>query len=241
MPSRDRSRLLGRFLEELSISLDIQQTIKKLDIAEEEARAMLRGLIPPEKKAAALGDLFGGGAEAGAARKGKAKGAEEAVKETRGPTKAGEAAHPAKAAHHAQKAAGRKGAYTINVDGASRGNPGEAGAGALIKDPEGRVLKKLKKYLGIATNNMAEYQALVMALEAARSLKLESIRVLADSELMVKQINGVYRVKSHDLRPLYERAVALLKGFRDSRVAHVYREENAAADSLANEAIDGSR
>ncbi|MFQ5735342.1 MAG: ribonuclease HI family protein, partial [Thermodesulfobacteriota bacterium] len=152
-----------------------------------------------------------------------------------------------KGAGHGAKPAGQRGVRhsgfcVINVDGASRGNPGEAGAGAVIKDPEGRVLKRLKKYLGTTTNNMAEYQALVMALEAARSLKLERIRVLADSELMVKQINRVYRVKSPGLKPLYDRARALLAGFsKDSRVSHVYREQNGEADSLANEAIDGSR
>ncbi len=129
--------------------------------------------------------------------------------------------------------------HLIYVDGASRGNPGRAGAGAVIKGPDGAVLKRLKKYLDITTNNMAEYQALIMAVEAAHSLRIRRIRVLADSELMVKQINGQYRVKSADLRPLYEKAVKLLKGFEEAKVEHVYREENSDADALANEAIDG--
>jgi ribonuclease HI len=86
---------------------------------------------------------------------------------------------------------------------------------------------------------MAEYQALIMALEAARSLKLDGVRVLADSELMVKQMNGVYRVKSEALKPLYEKARGLADGFKSFRIAHVYREANKDADSLANEAIDG--
>lgn len=131
-----------------------------------------------------------------------------------------------------------RGVWTINVDGASRGNPGEAGAGAVIKDPEGQVVKKLKKYLGRTTNNVAEYNAVLIALESARDLGLNSIRIFADSELMVKQLNGVYRVKSEDLRPLYDRAMSLIKGFKDCKVAHVYREDNPVADSLANEAID---
>lgn len=132
-----------------------------------------------------------------------------------------------------------KGVYEIRVDGASRGNPGEAGAGAVIKDPHGNILKGLKKYLGKTTNNVAEYSALVMALETAGSLDIKELKVLADSELMVKQINGVYKVKSEDLRPLFERAKELIRGFKSFKIAHVYREENALADKLANEAIEG--
>lgn len=131
--------------------------------------------------------------------------------------------------------------YTLNVDGGSRGNPGKAGAGAVITDPGGRIIKKLKKYLGITTNNIAEYNALLIGLEAARALNIEKIRVLADSELMVKQINGVYRVKNEGLKPLFNTAIALLKGFRDFKIVHIYREENGIADSLANEAMDGKK
>lgn len=130
------------------------------------------------------------------------------------------------------------GAYGIYVDGASRGNPGEAGAGAVIISPEGVVLKRLKKYLGTTTNNMAEYHALLIGLEAARALGAGSVTVFADSELMVKQINGLYRVRSEDLRPLFEKATEILAQFRDFKVKHVYREKNSIADSLANEAID---
>ncbi len=181
---------------------------------------MLKGLVKPGGGPAVQKDLF-------------AEQAQEARAVLRGAPKAAGAA-PAPALEVRQGAV-----YTINVDGASRGNPGEAGAGAVITGPEGKVLRKLKKYLGIVTNNVAEYQALVMALEAARSLKLERIRVLADSELMVKQVNGVYRVKSPDLKPLHEKAVGLLRGFRESKIAHVYREHNGGADAMANEAIDG--
>lgn len=130
------------------------------------------------------------------------------------------------------------GRHELYVDGASRGNPGEAGAGALIKDPSARVVKRLKKFLGRTTNNVAEYSALVMGLEAARSMGIDRISVFADSELMVKQLNGVYKVKSEDLRPLYEKAAALSKGFKEFSIRHIYREKNAAADALSNEAID---
>ena len=128
----------------------------------------------------------------------------------------------------------------VNIDGASRGNPGKAGAGALIKDHEGRVLKALKKYLGKATNNVAQYSALLVALKGATDLGCREIEVLADSELLVKQINGIYKVRSEDIRPLYEEAISLLKGFKSYKVRHVYREQNSAADKLANEAIDSA-
>jgi len=128
--------------------------------------------------------------------------------------------------------------HEVYVDGASRGNPGKAGAGAVIKDSTGEVLKELKYYIGIATNNMAEYRALVMALEEARKMGLEAVRVFADSELMVRQINREYRVKSPALLPLYERAVELANGFRAFKITHIPREKNEGADRLANEAID---
>jgi len=130
------------------------------------------------------------------------------------------------------------GKYEIFVDGASRGNPGQAGAGIVIRDHEGNVIKKLKRYLGVTTNNVAEYQALVTALEAAHGLKIRKVQVFADSELMVKQIKGIYKVKSPDLKPLYEKARGLLETFMEFGITHVYREENGVADGLANEAID---
>lgn len=131
-----------------------------------------------------------------------------------------------------------KATYSIYVDGASRGNPGLAGAGAVIKDPQGVVIKRLKKFLGSVTNNVAEYQALIMALEAADKLGMAHLRVFADSELMVKQINGLYQVKSADLKPLYNKAASLIKLFSSVKLSHVMREHNSLADAMANEAID---
>jgi ribonuclease HI len=130
------------------------------------------------------------------------------------------------------------GAYEIRVDGASRGNPGQAGAGAAIKDPHGNVVRELRKYLGVMTNNMAEYSAIVMALAEAKAMGVTEVCVFADSELMVKQLTGKYKVKSEALLPLYNEAFALLKGFRRHKIAHIYREDNSLADKLANEAID---
>jgi ribonuclease HI len=118
------------------------------------------------------------------------------------------------------------GPYEIRVDGASRGNPGQAGAGAVIRDPKGNVARELRKYLG------------VMTLAEAKAMGVSEVEVFADSELMVKQLTGKYKVKSADLKPLYDEAYSLLKGFRRHKIVHVYREENSLADKLANEAID---
>ncbi|MEK7678627.1 MAG: ribonuclease HI family protein [Deltaproteobacteria bacterium] len=140
---------------------------------------------------------------------------------------------------HPQQAHG-KSRYDIYVDGASRGNPGKAGAGAVIKDSSGGIVKELKKFLGVATNNSAEYRAFIMAIEEALSLKATDIRVYSDSELLVRQLNGQYKVKSPELRELYLKAVELLSGIQRYTVTHIPREQNPLADSLANQAIDGS-
>lgn len=127
----------------------------------------------------------------------------------------------------------------INVDGASRGNPGVAGAGAILKDPRGRVVKKLRRHLGEATNNVAEYEALLMALEEAATLGSKTVKVFADSELVVKQVKGIYRVKNAGLKEIYVKVMRVVRGFDDFKISHVMREDNAEADELANEAIDG--
>ncbi|MFZ3072151.1 MAG: ribonuclease HI family protein [Thermodesulfobacteriota bacterium] len=127
----------------------------------------------------------------------------------------------------------------IYVDGASRGNPGISGAGAIIKDVHGKTIKKLRKRLGVATNNVAEYSAFVMALREAKGMGARSVHVFADSELLVKQIKGVYKVKSDNLKALYAEAVGLIDSFGEFSISHIEREKNSEADRLANEAIDG--
>jgi ribonuclease HI len=124
------------------------------------------------------------------------------------------------------------------TDGAARGNPGPAGIGALLKTPSGEVLSADSAYLGKATNNVAEYKALLLGLERALALGVRRIEVRADSELLVKQIKGQYQVRSPGLRPLYQRALKLLARFESSRLVHVRREHNAEADRLANAGID---
>ena len=108
----------------------------------------------------------------------------------------------------------------------------------LIHDARGQVVAKIKKYIGRATNNVAEYYGLIAALDYAQSHGIRALRVESDSELLVRQMRGQYKVKSAELRPLYERARKMSQGFESFRIVHVYREQNALADALANEALD---
>ncbi len=129
-------------------------------------------------------------------------------------------------------------AYRANIDGGSRGNPGPAAYGVIIRDGRGDIAAKLKKYIGRSTNNVAEYYGLIAALDYAESHGVRAIRIESDSELLVKQMRGQYKVKSEDLRPLFERAQKMSKAFESFRIEHVYREQNREADALANEALD---
>ncbi|HEY0760344.1 MAG TPA: ribonuclease HI family protein [Acidisarcina sp.] len=131
-----------------------------------------------------------------------------------------------------------KGWITAHCDGGSRGNPGPSGYGVLIEDNAGVVLAELAEFLGRRTNNYAEYSALLAALNFAVKEGHPRLRVISDSELMVKQVKGLYRVNSPDLKPLHEEArhrMALLEGFE---IRHVLREKNPKADELANLAMD---
>lgn len=127
------------------------------------------------------------------------------------------------------------------ADGGSRGNPGPAGIGVVIKDEEGNTLAEVSRYLGVATNNQAEYQALIAALETASRRKVERLQVYVDSELVVKQLSGEYRVNNPGLRPLLEKARVLLSQFGEASVAHIPGETNREAHLLAAAAINGSR
>ena len=124
------------------------------------------------------------------------------------------------------------------IDGASRGNPGPAGLGVVIMDGRHRVVAEVGEYLGETTNNVAEYRALLRGLREAREHGATEIEVFADSDLLVRQIGGSYRVKSPHLATLHSEAIGLLRGFPKWRVAHVPRGQNAAADAVANSAID---
>jgi ribonuclease HI len=124
------------------------------------------------------------------------------------------------------------------TDGAARGNPGPAGAGAVIVSPEGRLVAKMGKFLGENTNNYAEYMGLLLGLRRAKAMGIKELEVLSDSELLVRQLNGDYAVKAENLKPLHAEAKALLGAFVMVDVCHIPREENKAADEMSNRAID---
>lgn len=126
----------------------------------------------------------------------------------------------------------------LEADGGSRGNPGPAGAGAVLRSPSGEIIREMKQYLGRATNNVAEYQGLIMGLAAAAEYKPARVLVRLDSELLVRQLNGQYKVKSLHLKPLYQQALALLQKLGQVEIIHVPRARNALADALANQAMD---
>jgi ribonuclease HI len=132
----------------------------------------------------------------------------------------------------------RPAAYRANIDGGSRGNPGPASYGVVIRDERGEIVAQLKKYIGRTTNNVAEYYGLIAALDYAQSKGVRALRIESDSELLVRQMLGHYKVKSPDLRPLFERAKKISATFESFRIDHVYREQNSEADALANEAMD---
>jgi len=129
-------------------------------------------------------------------------------------------------------------AYQANVDGGSRGNPGPAAYGVVVRDPRGEIVARLKKYIGKNTNNVAEYFGLIAALDYAQNHAIRALRVESDSELMVKQMRGQYKVKSEELKPLFERAKKMSQTFESFRISHVYREQNKEADALVNQALD---
>ncbi len=130
--------------------------------------------------------------------------------------------------------------HRLYADGGARGNPGPAGIGARLVDAAGQVVEEVADYIGTATNNVAEYQALLTGLEAALDRGVERLDVFLDSELVVHQVNGRYKVKAAVLKPLHRQACLLLSKFHEVDVRHIPREQNAAADALVNQAIDAA-
>ncbi|MDP6576785.1 MAG: ribonuclease HI family protein [Dehalococcoidales bacterium] len=126
------------------------------------------------------------------------------------------------------------------VDGASRGNPGPAAIGAIIKDEQGKLLARVSRNLGITTNNQAEYRAVIAALEIAISLGARQVAVNSDSDLVVKQIDGRYRVKKAELKPLYQQVKQLQGRLEGLTITYVPRRQNREADRLANAALDST-
>lgn len=134
--------------------------------------------------------------------------------------------------------AGRSKALILQVDGGSRGNPGPAAIGVVIKDKSGKVLAQIGEVIGEFTNNVAEYRALIRGLEEARTLGADSVEIRSDSELLVSQVQGKFKVKSPDLGPLHLEATRLLRQFPHWTAKRVSRGENGAADALVNRALD---
>jgi ribonuclease HI len=126
---------------------------------------------------------------------------------------------------------------TIYTDGASRNNPGEAGAGVFIMQ-DGKPVERIARYLGTTTNNIAEYTAAIIGLEQAVTMGAASVKLLADSELLVKQVNGQYKVKNEGLKPLHGKVKELIARIGSVEVQYIPRERNKEADALANKAID---
>lgn len=130
---------------------------------------------------------------------------------------------------------------TVRFDGGSRGNPGPAAVGVVLEADDGTSLQAFGKFIGTATNNVAEYRGLIAGLEAAKAFGASNVRVMGDSELVIKQMRGEYKVKNETLKPLWEKAQSLLRGFDKREVGHNLRGHNSLADSLVNLAMDKKR
>ena len=126
----------------------------------------------------------------------------------------------------------------VHVDGGARGNPGPAAAAAVVSAPDGELLDEAAVTLGTATNNVAEYRGLLLGLERAKALGATEVEVINDSELVARQVNGVYKVKHPDMRPLHAAALGALGEFERWSIRSVPRAENADADALVNQALD---
>jgi ribonuclease HI len=127
---------------------------------------------------------------------------------------------------------------SVYVDGGSRGNPGPSGIGVVVLDEKGRTVKEFKKYIGIATNNIAEYNAVIYGLQEALIEKADKVELCLDSELVAQQLKGEYKVKNADIRPLFEQALHLASGFKKFDIKQIGREKNKEADKLVNKAIN---
>ena len=127
---------------------------------------------------------------------------------------------------------------TVHVDGGARGNPGPAAIGVVVSGPDGEVLDEVAERIGVATNNVAEYRALLRGLERAAALGAREVDFVNDSELVAKQLTGAYKVKHAAMKPLYEAAMSALRGFDRWSIRSVPRAQNARADALVNQALD---
>jgi ribonuclease HI len=128
----------------------------------------------------------------------------------------------------------------VNVDGGARGNPGPAAIGVVVSDPDGTVIDEVAERIGVATNNVAEWRALLKGIERARALGARQVELISDSELVARQLTGAYKVKHESMKPLHAEALAALSGFDSWGIQNVRREHNARADELVNAALDAA-
>ena len=133
------------------------------------------------------------------------------------------------------------GTFVLRVDGGSRGNPGPSAIGVVLENGQGEIVERVGRTIGVTTNNVAEYSALIFGLRLAQSNGVQNLEICSDSELLVKQLKGEYKVRSAGLKDLYEEAVSLMREFSAARIRHVVREENKLADNLVNEALDSEK
>ncbi len=126
----------------------------------------------------------------------------------------------------------------LHVDGGARGNPGPAAIGVVVSRPDGTVVEEVAETIGLATNNVAEYRALLRGVGRAAALGARELEIIGDSELIARQVSGVYKVKHPSMKPLHEQAISALRGFDTWRIRTVPRAQNARADALVNEALD---
>jgi ribonuclease HI len=128
----------------------------------------------------------------------------------------------------------------LHVDGGARGNPGPAAIGVVVAQPDGEIVDEIAETIGVATNNVAEYRAVLRGLDRARSMGAREVELVNDSELVARQLTGVYKVKHPAMKPLYEEAIGALKGFERWHIRSVPRAQNARADALVNAALDAA-
>ena len=128
----------------------------------------------------------------------------------------------------------------VNVDGGARGNPGPAAIGVVVSEPDGTVIDEVAERIGVATNNVAEYRAVLKGIERAQALGASELELIGDSELVARQLTGAYKVKHPSMKPLHAQALAALSGFTSWRIRTVPRAQNARADELVNEALDAA-
>ena len=228
MATKQQPETLTDLLKTLERSTDLRSLARDCGLSVRE----LRRRLAIWRRAIAAEDADSSGTKGKTTRARKGEGKEDQVSLDYAPAGA-LAANPMPA----------RGSQILEVftDGASRGNPGPASIGIVFRQKGGPTLAVHSEFIGKTTNNMAEYQAVVTALEHCVRWQVDKVHLFMDSELIVRQLNGIYRVKSQDLRPLYQQVIFLSRKLKEFKVTHIKRALNHEADALANQALDARR